>query len=572
MFGLDVLLAFALAAALALVGARLGGVLLARLGLPASAERTIAATALGIGAISHAGFVVGLFGGLGRWLPFALIAAALPSLRSVIARARGSRVPWLIAFAALPIALVALQPPTAWDAITYHLTQAKAYALSGHVAPVMTVRYQVFPQLEEILFTLGLSIAGPIAPALTELLFAALTAAALWAWGRRWFSPRAGVAAAALWLASPMIIFLATAAYIDIGLTCYATLAVLCAGNAFADDEDGWLWIAGALGGLAASCKYLGLPFVAGIGLCALARRRWRGAVGFAALAALTGLPWYVYNFVHTGNPVFPFASELFGFHGPWNARDLAAQLAEMHTHGVGRSLPALALLPWSLTAAQSRFQVEAPFLPLFLPALALAAFGALRDAKVRALLTVAIAYGLFWFATVQILRYLTPASAIFSLAVAAAAQPLVERIGPKLRVVALLALLAPPIAYASVRVVGDGLPVTADGRRAFLSRAVPGFDVVDKLNREHGSSWSAYQLQLERLHFFADGLLLGDWFGPTRYAPIYPLLGDAAALADHLRQFHVEYFIDATDQQQPNDARFPLVDATPSANLYRIR
>jgi hypothetical protein len=563
MVAFDVVLALALVAALALVGARLGDALLARMGLPRSPERTVTGAALGLGILSHAIFALGLAGALGRWIAIALILAAIPLVR----RLKLPRVAWPIALLAVPLVLLAIQPPTAWDAVSYRLPLAGSYAHTGHVAPLLHVRYPVLPQLQEMLFAVGLALAGPIAPALTELMLAALTGCALWAWGRRWFSPRAGLAAAALWLASPMIVFLATAAYVDVGLTLYATLAVLCAGNALVDDDDRWLIVAGALAGFAASCKYLGLPFGAGIGVTALLCRRWRGALAFGVVALLTGAPWYIYDFVHTGNPVFPVAGALFGFQGPWTAQDLAAQLDEMRLHGMGRSLRALALLPLDLTTAQRRFQVEAPFLPVFLPALAIAVAGAWRDRKVRALVAAVVAYGLFWFSTVQLLRYLVPASALLSLAVAGAAREPLERIGPRLRTLALLVLLAAPLGYAGWRIARDGVPLTPAARRAYLERALPGYDAIELLNRKHGTHWRAYQLYLERTQFFAEGTLYGDFFGPWRYSDVAPLLTDPVALTAQLRKYGVDYLIVPNEYGVAIKADF----ATPTVTVYPV-
>jgi hypothetical protein len=563
MLVLDGVLSLTLVAALGLVGAWLGEALLRRMGLPRSPERTLTGAALGLGLLSHAIFALGLAGALGRWIAIVLIVAAVPLTR----RLKLPRVALPIALAAVPLVLLALQPPTAWDAVSYRLPLVGSYVQTGHVAPLLRVRYPVLPQLEEMLFAVGMALAGPIAPALTGLLFTALTACAVWMWGRRWFSPRAGIAAAVLWLASPMIVFLATSAYVDVSVTLYVTLAVLCAGNAFGDDDDRWLIVSGALAGFAASCKYAGLPFGAGIGLTALVLRRWRGAVAFGVVALLTGAPWYVYDFVHTGNPVFPVAGALFGFHGPWTAQDLAAQLDEMQLHGVGRSLRALALLPLSLTTGQRRFQVEAPFLPVFLPALAIALAGAWRDKRVRALVAVVVAYGLFWFSTVQLLRYLVPASALFSLAVAGAAREALERVGPRLRAAALLLLVAVPLGYAGWRITRDGVPVTDAARRAYLTRALPGYDAIERLNREHGTHFSAYAFDLERLQLFAQGTLYGDCFGPWRYSDVEPRLTDAVALTTLLRSYGVDYLIVPNAYGVAIKADF----ATPTVTVYPV-
>jgi 4-amino-4-deoxy-L-arabinose transferase-like glycosyltransferase len=578
MFAIDVAGALVTVAALAVVAWRLGEVLLAR-ALPPSPERELAGTALGLGLISHAIFALGLAGALGRWLPIALVLVAallVPSLRPRLLAWRRARRTWIVlALVLLPLGLTLL-PPTAFDATMYHLAYAKTYAYAHRVSPVWHIRYPVFPQLNEMLFTVAHLGGGAIAAALVQTVLASLTAAALYTWGARHVSPRAGTLAAALWLGNPMIVFLGTSGYIDAGLACFATLATLALGSAWRARDDRWIIVAAALAGCAADCKYLGLPFVALLGLCVpfVAQRRLRASLLYGLVALALLLPWYVYNFVYTHNPVFPFAARWFGL-GPWNAEDLALQLVDMRSYGVGKSGRALLLLPWALTVAQRRFLCEAPFLPLFLPALLLALWGARVDRVIRALMLIVLAYGLFWLSSMQLLRYLVPASALFALAVASSIDRLLP---PRFTRVTVALLVAPAILYA-LAVLRDGFPVTTAGRDAYLARKLPGYAALRLLNGTVGPGYRAYGLRLTRLAYFADGALLGDWFGAARYREVYARLDDATALATHLAGLGAQYLlVPAADAplakwRAPDfAARFELLDTSDDVALLRLR
>jgi 4-amino-4-deoxy-L-arabinose transferase-like glycosyltransferase len=579
MFVVDAAAGLVLVAALALAAWRLGRVAAARW-LPPSPEAELMATALALGLIAHAVLAIGLLGALGRWLPAVVVVAgalSLPAARAAFAgRLRARTLAVGAALALLPLAL-ALLPPTAWDATSYHMALDRFYARAHRITPAWQLRYPVFPQLTDVLGTVGYLAGGAVGGALTEALFAALTAAALYRWGARYASPRAGAVAAALWLGQPMIVFLATTQYVDAGLTFYATLATLAVGSAWLDGDERWLAAAGLAIGFAAGCKYLALPFAVILFVAVLlaARRRLRAAFVFAAAALLVAWPWYLYDFVHTHNPVFPFAASWFGY-GPWSPADLALQLEDLRSHGVGRSLRALVLLPWSLTVAQGRFQVEAPFVPLFLPALAFAAWAAARDRRVRALLAVVVAYGLFWFFGMQLLRYLALASALFCLALAMAA----ERVRRPARIDRWLplALVAPSLVYAAAR-LRDGFPVGAAAREAYLVRHLTGYDALAALNRARPTGYRAFGLHLERLQLFADGTLLGDWFGPYRYRPVYERLADAPALAAYLRGLGADTLIVPTSEQPaarlhaPDYAAvFEVVAEFPDATTLRLR
>src|SRR5262249_28464309 len=125
--------------------------------------------------------------------------------------------------------------------------------------------------------------------------------------------------AAALWLGTPHVVWMASAAYVDLGLALQATAAIYAWTRAREQSHGGAAWwaVAGACAGFAAATKYLGLFFVAG-GLVAALSAAWRGRrlvplLAFGAAAAGASGPWYLRLVLETGNPLFPFYSRWFG-------------------------------------------------------------------------------------------------------------------------------------------------------------------------------------------------------------------------------------------------------------------
>jgi 4-amino-4-deoxy-L-arabinose transferase-like glycosyltransferase len=200
----------------------------------------------------------------------------------------------VIALAAL--AARALFPPTAFDATMYHLPLVKGWVIDHRIAPALTLRYPVFAQLNEVLFAAVFLFGGELAPHLIELALLALTCGLLFVWGRRWFSPRAGALAAALLLASPLVLYLSTVGYIDVGLMHFVTLGFFALARHGDDGERALVWIAGAALACAADCKYLGLFFFApaGLWICATAfkRKTPRAPFELAAVVLLVALPF----------------------------------------------------------------------------------------------------------------------------------------------------------------------------------------------------------------------------------------------------------------------------------------
>jgi hypothetical protein len=267
-------------------------------------------------------------------------------------------------FSATTVALMlltALLPPTAWDALSYHLVSARADAATGHIVldPGNPQIYQ--PQLVEMLYTLTLLVRGGDGAATPLHLACALLAMALvavWAW--RAGGPRAAVRAAALTLALPVVATLAGWPYVDLALAA-AELAALVAltrwhAAALAGDRAarGWLLAAGAAAGVALDVKYTGVYAAAALAaLIALAAwrvaraggdgtpsrwpaRAWvaaRPALAFLAVALPLGAVWPLRNLVVTGDPLFPYHLGNVFAQGPqWDA----ARTAFMQGHGWG--------------------------------------------------------------------------------------------------------------------------------------------------------------------------------------------------------------------------------------------
>src|SRR5262249_54538857 len=211
-------------AALALTADRVG-----RWALRAVAfESASVSIILGLGLLGYVTFALGLLGLLHAPVVVALLIVgtalsardALAGLRRFAALSLGGKAGVLVAAAMLVLVyLVALRPPTEWDATMYHLAYAKRYAATHHLAPGWGRwggwGFRVFRQLKDMLSTLAFLAGGEPAPALVELLLAGATAAAVAAWGRRVWSPAVGAWAAALWLGNPLVVFLAATPYID---------------------------------------------------------------------------------------------------------------------------------------------------------------------------------------------------------------------------------------------------------------------------------------------------------------------------------------------------------------------
>ena len=86
--------------------------------------------------------------------------------------------------------------------------------------------------------------------------------------------------------------------------------------------------------------------------------------------------------------------------------------------------------------------------------------------------------------------------------------------------------------------------PATAANRDAFLTARLPSYPAYQLLNAKNGENYRVYALFDENMAYFADGVFMGDWFGPARYASIIPALSDSHQLYLELKRLDAQYFL----------------------------
>jgi hypothetical protein len=587
--------------ALAATSHVLGRMVLGRLPFADRIERVAVSSTLGLALFAHLLLLLGLAGFL-RPLPVLLLAAAIhaagvPVWRELSTDLREGRAgpAWGLAIGLAPFLVLALYPPTAFDATMYHLPFAQAFGESGGVPFLVDRRFPVFPQANEILFTAVMFFGRDVAAHGVQLLATLLTAALLVAWGRRAFPgfQAAGWLAAAIFLGNPAVPYLAGTAYIEPGLTLFVTASLYALDRWRSGGGTAWLVLAATFGATAADVKYLGLFFlgVAGLAVVFAGGRprplaaRLRDGLLFAGVAAAFLAPWYLRIYLHTGNPLFPYLPGIFGgsawdpLHGP--------EVTEPLVPRVVRWLR----LPWDVIFERRSYNRQPPFSPVCLAAIPLMAFGALRDARVRFLLAVTVAYAFVFTWLPLDSRYLVPVLPLVSLAVASSVAVLVAMIlararrwpGLASRRLAwglALACLLPGWLYAVYRITRLGpLPLTQEARETYLARNLPLYPALAWLNRTRGSAYTLWALRAEDMVFFADGRFLGDWIGPASFGRVLDGLQGPADLHGRLRRLGADHLLIPRDKGGlpfPEDARlqpwFKPVYEDRWARLYELR
>ncbi len=239
--------------------------------------------------------------------------------------------------------LAALAPPTAKDALVYHLAVQKTYLAAGRFVELPNNIFAYFPQLVEGLYACGLSIGSDRTAALIHTGFGLLLCLGTYRLARAaGLSSTGGWLAAAVLASTPMVWLEAGWPYVDLALAFYVVQALHRLLDWHTTGRTSALVLAGVFFGGAASIKYLALPLALALipvllgWLAATSRPASPPPSLWSVIRALTlffgpllvvAAPWYGRNLWLVHNPVFPLLYTMF----PTQSHSWDADRARLH-------------------------------------------------------------------------------------------------------------------------------------------------------------------------------------------------------------------------------------------------
>ncbi|HRK22087.1 MAG TPA: glycosyltransferase family 39 protein [Fimbriimonadaceae bacterium] len=312
-----------------------------------------------------------------------------------------------------------------WDSLAYHLAVPKMWLEAGQIVEVPFIHHSNFPFAIDNLFIWGLKWGGAAGAKTFSVLIYALGMLTLFGLGRRLYGEKAGWWAALTFAAIPCALWESGTAYIDVGHGLFAGLGILYVAEFLQNREaKGALFRAAVCLALGCATKYTGLQtlfaslLVLAVG-SALAKDLQKGlrgvGIALAAFLVLAG-PWYVKNFLWTGNPVYPFFYEVIGSQN-WDDFSAKIYKEEQQTFGVGRDPTSLGHAILGLSYQPGRYVNPGQTAGLGMPTGALGAAmvaawlvwlasGRLRRFEASVLITTGISL-MMWFVLSQQSRYL---------------------------------------------------------------------------------------------------------------------------------------------------------------------
>ena len=326
----------------------------------------------------------------------------------------------LLLFCLLFGLLIALTPAIGNDALTYHLGAPKLYLENHGFYFIPGKLCSNYPLNNEMLYIIGLLLGGDIAAKGIHFAMTVFILIGMYQFTKHYLPN-------ALFIFLPLLLFYSIPsvfvnshmAYSDLTITFYIFLSVYAFLNWFSGKQVQWLVICGVLTGLSMATKYsaLLLPFMGCLGILCVSRRQKidnRQALLFLGLyvlsALVVGSPFYIKNWILTGNPLYPFLYPIFGGTG-WDMELSRQYDLFLKNLGMGRGLFNYLLLPWNVSfyAKMNSPVFDGILGPLFILTLPFAAWTKNTPAALKIAMVYCGITFLFWIASVHQIRYLIP-------------------------------------------------------------------------------------------------------------------------------------------------------------------
>jgi len=216
-----------------------------------------------------------------------------------------------------------LTPSISRDALIHHLAIPKLWLLHGGFYEIPWADFSYYPMNIDLLYLVSLYFKNNIFPKFIHFVFGVGTGLLVYYYLRNRFGKSWGLLGFFIFFSTPVVVRLSTTAYVDLGLIFFTTASIL-AFVRWRDDgykNTKWLILSAICMGLAAGSKYnaliawffLNLTMVfyysrdTGRGLPAL-----KDGVIFFIIALLIVSPWYIKNYILTGNPLYPLFDNFF--------------------------------------------------------------------------------------------------------------------------------------------------------------------------------------------------------------------------------------------------------------------
>lgn len=218
--------------------------------------------------------------------------------------------------------IIALTPENFYDALVYHLSVPNFYILHHKIMPMDYLMHSNFPLNINMLYTLALLLNNEILARMIHFYLTFLTAITIFAVGKRFYNITVGLIAALIYYSIPIVLVNSWGCGNDAGLSFFFGLAIFSLLLWINTNLSSTFYLSAIYIGLTMASKYTALIlfFVLNILIIVYLIKSEKDFIKIAKrifiydfIAFLFLLPYFIKNYIFTGNPVFPFLFKMFG-------------------------------------------------------------------------------------------------------------------------------------------------------------------------------------------------------------------------------------------------------------------
>lgn len=289
--------------------------------------------AAGYGLIGWLVFTIGVAGLLEPKALWALVATGLVSLIALRGRLSISPIGPLtvVQIGLLALLMVvgifdvlqALAPPSDADSLAYHFALPKQFLAAGEIFFVPRAIDGAVPLLVQMGYIPALGLGGEQALTFWAMLASWALYILVYGLARTKMSRAWSLAATLAVATTPTVIYGSGSGQVEVRIALFVLLAAWAAVRALETGHARYLILCGCGVGFYGASKYVGLVFMASTGVIILMQKHWFRAGTIYSIAALVSAgQWYLWNYMHTGDPIFPMLFPVLGVSDPmiWNA------------------------------------------------------------------------------------------------------------------------------------------------------------------------------------------------------------------------------------------------------------
>ena len=487
-----------------------GAALLRAVGLRPRLDRSEAvawAFPLGMGLIGWVVFFLAAGGAIERPILLTLLVSATPGLfflwhwpARVVEEPKVGSIWWLLWFfliASLAIDFVeALAPPADADSLAYHFALPKQFLTAGRLEFVPRGADGAIPLLVQMTWMVALALGGEQGMTLWVGISGAMGGLLTYAIARSYMDRSWALAVTVIFLSTPAVVYGAGTGQTEVRLALFAAVAACAMAQGITSRHVGFVIVAGFATGFCIATKYTGLLIATAVALpLILLWRSPKAWLAYSVAALGMGFQWYLWNWWHAGDPLFPVLFSALGL--PDNDLWSVAQDSIFRaTHSMSeRPLPVtlfwLIAYPfhatlWPIADIESGRTGLGPYGILILPFLLSGIWkwrNSFRDQSLLIIALICLIFYVLWFISgvSQRVRHLLPVWPLFLIAVTVLA---IEgtRLWSLRRPLAAAASISILIQIAGQTVFGISYFqhfFSGEGREAFLRRSISFYDFV---------------------------------------------------------------------------------------------